>query len=103
MHAALTILVSLVFMIFMDRTLPQSVRTFSPGILPWGDPVKVAAFNRAYGLVRFPRTLFAAGAVAAMALPSGPDDLLVLLPVAFVILWGIAAMFDIYRAGRTVH
>jgi hypothetical protein len=92
----------LLVMIAADRTLPDAVRIFSPGILPWAQPEKVKAFYRSYGWISFPRSIFvvATPILVAVAQSLGlRDEWVGMLFVALFILWWASAMRDIYRAG----
>lgn len=95
--AALT----LAALFLMDRIAPLSVRAAGVGLMPWTDRAAVTVFNRSYGWLRFPRTLFiclTSLVVFIGRLITDHETAVTIWIMIFCGLWGAFSWRDIWQA-----
>ena len=93
----------LVFLIIADRSIPTFATLYGWGIFKFSTKEDVENFEKRYGLVRFPRTLFALISVISFSSNEwfGVNvDLSLSLGCISLSAWMVAAVFDVVRARK---
>lgn len=97
MHA----LLMLGLMIVSELAFPQLIRQYGAGFMPWGEAERVARFNRAYGVIAFPRTLFlllvCLPAAVSWVIPVDEDTEITTMLI-FLAGWLVSVVCDLLRA-----
>lgn len=100
----ITALVSFLVMVLFDRTTPFWIRLFGVGEFPLFDRKAVADFNRRYGGVRFPRSIFILLVPVAVYIESiwtTGSDYMAIAILLLILLWGLFSIRDAFRARKS--